>query len=98
MALTEAEEPGGNSIGTMTPLPLEKLIKDRNASFASELRARENDALRLAGLSTPTRLVEINELKSANELRALQDEARRRNDLGVWPSSVSRGGQPSPVI
>ena len=47
MALTEADEPGGHSIGTMTPLPLGKLIRDRNASFASELRARENDALRV---------------------------------------------------
>ena len=60
-----------------------KRIRDRNASFASELRARESDALRLAELNTPTRLLEIDELKSAIELRALQDGARRKHDLDV---------------
>ena len=53
-ALTEPDD-GGHSIGTMTPLltplPLGKRIRDRNASFASELRARESDALRLAELN-----------------------------------------------
>ena len=35
--------------------------------------------------------MEINELKSANELRALQDEARRKNDLGVGvPVAIER--------
>ena len=35
------------------------------------------------------RLVKINELKSANELRARQDEARRRTDLGA-PVAIKR--------
>ena len=48
-----------------------KRIRDRDASFADELRERENDALRL---STPRRL--IDERKSATDLRALGVSAK----------------------
>ena len=89
--LTEPDD-GGHSMEIVSPLlsPQDgKRISDRNASFANELRERESDALRLAGLSTPRRLLEIDERKSAIELRALRDEARRKHDLDV-PLTIAR--------
>ena len=83
--LTEPDD-GGHSMEIVSPLlsPQDgKRISDRNASFAIELCERESDALRLAGLSTPRRLLEIDERKSAIELRALRDEARRKHDLDI---------------
>ena len=46
----------------------------------------------MARLGTPMRLVEINEPKSAKELRARQDEARRRIELGA-PVAIERFGE-----